>query len=193
MTKNDLITKIKAQLKGLLTTKFAEVKAGDLTITSQDEVLVVGSEVFTVDQDGNNIPLGDGEYVLDNGTKIMVAAGKITGIYEKEEEVESEVELQEEMPAATPEDETKKTAEAKPDLAEEMKKMGERLAKCEMMIEKMVSEKAEMEKKIQKMSEMPASEGIEVKPSEFKSMDDKKSGLSLDIMSIREKVRKNNR
>ena len=100
MTKNDLITKIKAQLKGLLTTKFAEVKAGDLTITSQDEVLVVGSEVFTVDQDGNNIPLSDGEYVLDNGTKIMVAAGKITGIYEKEAEVESEVELQEEMPAA---------------------------------------------------------------------------------------------
>ena len=50
-----------------------------------------------------------------------------------------------------------------------------------------------MEKKIQKMSEMPASEGIEVKPTEFKSMDDKKSGLSLDIMSIREKVRKNNR
>ena len=69
MDKKELIESIKLQLKTLLKTekKFIEIKAGDLMITSPDEELIIGSEVFTIDQDGNNIPLPDGDYTLDDG------------------------------------------------------------------------------------------------------------------------------
>jgi len=114
MDKNKLIENIKAQLKSLMTSevKFAEIKAGDLMITSQDEVLVVGSEVFTIDQDGNNIPLSDGDYTLDSGEVITVVSGKIEGIVtttpEEVEAVEEEVDETEtpeqaEEPAVGPE------------------------------------------------------------------------------------------
>lgn len=189
MTKNDLIQKIKTQLKGLITTKFAQVKAGDLIITSPDEVLQVGSEVFTPDADGNNVPLVDGDYVLDSGVTIMVAAGKVIGIHENEKEVESE--LAEVVPAETTETEDKLGDEVKPDISEEMKKMAERLAKCEMMIEKMVKEKEMMEAQLTKLSEVPSTKSIDVKPTEFKSIDEKKEGVNIDIASIREKIRKN--
>lgn len=192
MNKNDLITKIKTQLKKMITNKFAEVKAGDLMITSQDEVLVVGSEVFTLDQDGNNVPLADGEYILDSGIKIEVVGGKIAEMAEKEAEVEQELAVVEDptkqdVPAVPAAEETK------PDLSEEMKKMNERLAKCEMMIEKMMKEKTEMEFKITKLSEIPSTSGIEVKATEFKSISEKKNDSMIDISSIREKIRKNNR
>lgn len=192
MNKNDLITKIKTQLKKMITNKFAEVKAGDLMITSQDEVLVVGSEVFTLDQDGNNVPLADGEYILDSGIKIEVVGGKIAEMAEKEAEVEQELAVVEDptkqdVPAVPAAEETK------PDLSEEMKKMNERLAKCEMMIEKMMKEKTEMESKITKLSEIPSTSGIEVKAIEFKSISEKKNDSMIDISSIREKIRKNNR
>jgi len=192
MNKNDLITKIKTQLKKMITNKFAEVKAGDLMITSQDEVLVVGSEVFTLDQDGNNVPLADGEYILDSGIKIEVVGGKIAEMAQAAEESQQDL--------AVVEDPTKQDVpavpaaeEVKPDLSEEMKKMDERLAKCEMMIEKMMKEKIEMESKITKLSEIPSTSGIEVKPTEFKSISEKKNESMVDISSIREKIRKNNR
>lgn len=188
MTKNDLIHKIKTQLKGLITTKFAQVKAGDLIITSQDEVLQVGSEVFTPDADGNNVPLVDGDYVLDNGVKITVVSGKITSILEQDEAVETE--LAEVVPAETTTEEVPVEDANKPDMTEEMKKMAERLAKCEMMIEKMMKDKEMMESQLTKLSEVPSTQAIDVKPTEFKSIDEKKGG-SIDILSIRERVRKN--
>ena len=35
------------------------------------------AEVFTIDQDGNNIPLSDGEYTLDSGEVLTVVSGKV--------------------------------------------------------------------------------------------------------------------
>lgn len=189
MTKTSLIEKIKTQLKNLVNNKFAEVKAGDLMITSPDETLVVGSEVFTPDADGNNIPLTDGEYILDEGIKIVVVAGKITEILEKESEVEVEAEkAKDEKMEEVVEEEVKE--EDKPDMTEEMKKITERLAKCEEMIVKMMEDKKMMEAQFSALAASPAAPSIEAKPAEFKSIEDRKVGM-LDILSIREKVRKN--
>ena len=187
MTKTSLIEKIKSQLKNLVNNKFAEVKAGDLMITSPDEILVVGSEVFTPDADGNNIPLTDGEYILDEGYKIVVVSGKITEISEKETEVEAS-EMAEVAPAEEPA--PAPTEEDKPDMTEEMKKIAERLAKCEEMIVKMMEDKKMMEAQFSALAASPAAPSIEAKPAEFKSIEDRKVGM-LDILSIREKVRKN--
>ena len=200
MDKNKLIENIKAQLKSLMTNevKFAEVKAGDLMITSQDEVLVVGSEVFTIDADGNNVPLSDGDYTLDSGEVITVVSGKIEGMVtttpEEVEAVEEEVDETE-----TPEQAEEPAVEEEVEVEDEdemgknkMAKMEERLAKCEKMLEEMGKEKAAMEQKLSKISNEPSSASISVEPAEFKSVENKKDSIgSFDIADLRAKIRSN--
>jgi hypothetical protein len=200
MDKAKLIENIKSQLKSLMTNevKFAEIKAGDLLISTPDEMLVVGSEVFTVDQDGNNIPLNDGEYTLDSGEIITVAAGKIEGIIASnpveavedvpEEEVVVEDEPNEEAPGDPEED---VSTEEEDMSAVKMKELETRVAKCEAMLEEMTKMNNKMEQELSKVGALPSTSSISVEPSEFKSVEDKKSNFgSVDIMSIREKARR---
>lgn len=199
MNKTKLIEKIKDQLKAIVSNevKFAEVKAGDLMISSPDEELVVGSEVYTVDQDGNNLPLSDGEYTLDSGVKIEVVAGKITSLESVEEpEAETEIEVEAEKTEDTgedkmPEEEVKKE-EGETSKDEEMKKLMERMEKIEKMVEEMGKEKKAMEQKLSAISNEPSTKAISVEPAEYKSVEDKKESIgSVDVMAIRDKVRKN--
>jgi hypothetical protein len=198
MDKAKLIENIKSQLKSLMTNevKFAEIKAGDLLISTPDEMLVVGSEVFTVDQDGNNIPLNDGEYTLDSGEIITVAAGKIEGIISStpveaaEDEVVVEDEPTEEASGDVEEDIS--TEEEDMGAEKKMKELETRVAKCEAMLEEMTKMNNKMEQELSKVGGLPSTEAISVEPSEFKSVEDKKNGVgAVDIMSIRERARKN--
>lgn len=202
MNKTKLIEKIKEQLKSIISNeevKFAEVKAGDLMISSPDEELVVGSEVYTIDQDGNNIPLTDGEYTLDSGVKIAVVNGKIEAIVstespEAETEIEIEAETKDTGEEKMPEEEVKVEEEAgeEPSKEEEMKKLMERVAKCEEQIAEMAKEKTAMEQKLSAISNEPATTAISVEPAEFNSVENKKESIgAVDVIAIREKVRKN--
>ena len=201
MDKAKLIENIKSQLKSLMTNevKFAEIKAGDLLISTPDEMLVVGSEVFTVDQDGNNIPLNDGEYTLDSGEIITVAAGKIEGIItsnpvEAVEDVpEEEVVVEDEPTEEAPGDPEEDVSTEEEDMsAVKMKELETRVAKCEAMLEEMTKMNNKMEQELSKVGGLPSTEAISVEPSEFKSVEDKKNGVgAVDIMSIRERARKN--
>jgi hypothetical protein len=200
MDKSKLIENIKSQLKSLMSSevKFAEVKAGDLMITSPDEELVVGSEVFKTDESGNNVPLTDGEYTLDSGEKIAVVGGKIEGIVaseaegkEIEIEVKSEVEVdeevsEEEVPAEDVEvDETDEEMGSK-----KMKELEERMVKCEKMLEEMSKANNQMKQELASVSSEPSKASISVEPTEFKSVEEKKNGTgSIDIMAIRERAR----
>jgi hypothetical protein len=200
MDKNKLIETIKGQLKALVSSevKFAEVKAGDLLITSVDEELVIGSEVFTQDKDGNNIPLGDGEYTLDSGEKITVTSGKIDAMA-KVDEVKAEVEIEVEPSEEEKPKEEEKSDEEEPkeemtkeESVKKMKDLEDRMVKCEDMLQEMYKSNNKMAQELSKVSGEPSAEPISVEPTEFKSVEDKKSGYSnIDIMSIREKARKN--
>jgi len=198
MDKKKLIENIKNQIKNLMLSevKFTEVKSGDLIISSSDEELLVGSEVFTIDQDGNNIPLGDGDYTLDSGETITVVNGVVEAIINDEapEAVEAaddkEKEDEEKVEA---EDEEEKEDEEKEDEMgnkDKMKKMEERLTKCEKMLEEMKNYTNKMSQELSTISSLPSTKSISVEPAEFKSVEDKKSGAgSVDIMSIRERAR----
>lgn len=200
MDKKKLIENIKNQIKNLMLSevKFTEVKSGDLIISSSDEELLVGSEVFTIDQDGNNIPLGDGDYTLDSGETITVVNGVVEAIINAEapEAVEAaddkEKEDEEKVEA---EDEEEKEDEEKEDEDEmgnkdKMKKMEERLTKCEKMLEEMKNYTNKMSQELSTISSLPSTKSISVEPAEYKSVEDKKSGAgSVDIMSIRERAR----
>jgi hypothetical protein len=200
MSKARLIEKIKDQLKAIMTSeqKFAEVKAGDMIISSPDEELVVGSEVYTIDDQGNNIPLGDGDYTLDSGVKIKVVAGKIE-VLEAIESPESETEIEIEAEDKTedtgeekmPEEEVKKEEDLG-DKEEKMKNLMKRLEEVEKKVEEMAKEKKVMEQKLSAISQEPSTKSISVEPAEFKSVEEKKESVSMvDVMAIREKLRKN--
>ena len=196
--KMDLIDMIKSQLKDLISgkeevvaSKFLEVKAGDLMITSPDEELLVGSEVYSVDADGNNVPLADNEYILDSGIKIVVSGGKVSALVSSEAPVEEP--MAEEVPAEeeAPVEETPEVEE-EPEADDKMLELMERIAKCEEMIAEMAKGNEKMAVEFSRIAEQPSVEPIRVEPSEFKSVEDKKSSAGLpDIASIREMARKN--
>lgn len=189
MTKKDFMTRIKTQLKALITSeKFAEARAGDLLITTPGETFEVGSECYYTDESGNNVPLNEGEYVLDNGLKIQVQGGKITEISKPELESETApAELE-----STPEEE-KLEAQTGIDMAE-FGAMKERLAKCEMMIEKMMEDKKKMETKMSEISQLPSEKPIQVKPTENQPLSFKKEAVDMEsIMAIRKRARSINR
>ena len=69
-------------------------------IYSPAEVWAEGVEVFVMDANGNPTPLADGEYTLDNGMVIVVAAGIIASAIEvpkEEEEPTVEIEVEQEV------------------------------------------------------------------------------------------------
>ena len=196
MDKNKLIENIKNQLKSLMSNevKFAEIKAGDLIISCPDEECNVGSEVYTIDQDGNNIPLGDGDYKLDSGETITVVSGKVEAIVNTEVP-EAVVNAEEEVSGeedVTVDEETEPEAEVvdEEDEMSKMAKIEERLAKCEKMLEEMSASNNKMAQELSAVAGLPATKSISVEPSEFKSVEDKKSNIGApDIMAIRERAR----
>ena len=200
MDKTKLIENIKNQLKSLMTSevKFAEIKAGDLMINCPDEECVVGSEVFTPDADGNNVPLADGDYTLDSGETISVVSGKVTAIAITETPVEAEVEVEvepteDEEPVIEdePVDDNEEEMGYKP---EDMKSLMARVAKMEKMLEEMSKANNKMAQELSKVSNEPSTTSIAIEPTEFKSVAEKKDGSSsVDIMSIRERARASRR
>jgi hypothetical protein len=186
--RKDLFEKIKKQLKSLFTQKFAEVKAGDMMISTPDEVLVVGSEVFMIDEQGLNVPLMDGEYILDSGEKVEVVSGKVT-------EISVETEEAPEVEEVVVEGGEKKMEEQVTVLKQEielLKKMyDDMMAEHKKMYDNMMTDKQVMKEEFSKLAGSPSTKSIEVKPSEFKSVEAKKTSVSnADLGSILEKARK---
>ena len=67
-------------------------------IYSSADAFAEGVEVFVMDADGNPTPLADGEYTLDNGITIVVAAGVIESMAEAiTEEPTVEIEIEQEV------------------------------------------------------------------------------------------------
>ena len=83
-----------------------EVKFATATLESGQEIqteaesFAVGASVFVVNDEGEQIPLPDGEYTLQDGSMLVVAEGAVTEVKEAEAEepaVEAEEDKEEEM------------------------------------------------------------------------------------------------
>lgn len=84
----------------------SEVKFAVATLDSGQEIqtdaeaFAVGVAVFVVNDEGEQIPLPDGEYTLQDGSMLVVAEGAVTEVKEAEAEepaVEAEEDKEEEM------------------------------------------------------------------------------------------------
>lgn len=85
----------------------AEVKFATATLESGQEIqtdaeaFAVGVSVFVVNDEGEQIPLPDGDYTLSDGSMLVVSEGAIVEVNEgsTEPEVEAEEDKEEEMAA----------------------------------------------------------------------------------------------
>lgn len=88
----DLVVKLFSNEEKSNDVKLSEIISKDGTkFFSPDETIAVGSEIFGVDENGDQIPLvGEVEILLEDGSTIEVMDGKVVSIEAMEEEPESE-------------------------------------------------------------------------------------------------------
>ena len=117
-----LMSKLKEKIKALLM-QYAAVSTDKGNLIYNTDMLEVGSEVFVEDENGENVPAADGEYILEDGRAVEVEGGKVTEIKAKEEETPAvpaapatpeqmvdEMPAEPETPAETPAENEKVTA-----------------------------------------------------------------------------------
>jgi hypothetical protein len=76
----------------------AVLESGQEIMTDAD-AFAVGVSAFVVNDEGERIPLPDGDYKLQDGSMLVVAEGAVAEMKEAEPEVEAEDEKEEEMKA----------------------------------------------------------------------------------------------
>ena len=137
-----LMSKLKEKIKALLM-QYAAVSTDKGNLIYNTDMLEVGSEVFVEDENGENVPAADGEYILEDGRTVVVAEGKVTEIKEKEEApAEPETPAAEQMA-----DETTETP-AEPEMPAEDEKvtaLEERVAALETQLADVIAKLAEIQ------------------------------------------------
>ena len=137
------MSKLKEKIKALLM-QYAAVSTDKGNLIYNTDMLEVGSEVFVEDENGENVPAADGEYVLEDGRAVVVAEGKVTEIKEKEEApAEPEAKPEEEQMV----DETTETP-AEPEMPAEDEKvtaLEERVATLEAQLADVITKLAEIQ------------------------------------------------
>ena len=89
------INKIKTMLAKLLASLAAVTTDKGVLEWDGDEDLKAGDAVFIVNQDGEREAAADGDYITDDGKKIVVVDGKVAEIVDQEAEVSPEPEAEE--------------------------------------------------------------------------------------------------
>ena len=89
------INKIKTMLAKLLASLASVTTDKGVLEWDGDEDLKAGDAVFVVNQDGEREAAADGDYITDDGKKIVVADGKVAEIVDQEAEVAPEPEAEE--------------------------------------------------------------------------------------------------
>lgn len=170
--KEDKLTKLQNFVMSLFKQeiKLSEIKSKDGNMfVSPDEEIIVGSEIYSIDADGNQIPLvGEVEILTEDGNAYKVIDGKVTEIAPEEvpeDKTETpEVELEKEVDNLTPS--TEKVALS---LEDRMSALEDRMSALESMFENLISstEKVaefskELSLSLEEIKKIPASSSIKI-------------------------------
>lgn len=142
-----LMSKLKEKIKALLM-QYAAVSTDKGNLIYNTDMLEVGCEVFVEDENGENVPAADGEYILEDGRTVEVEGGMVTEIKAKEEETPAEPEMKPaeeqmadpEMPA-----EPETPAETAPAENEKVTALEERVATLESQLADVIAKLAEIQ------------------------------------------------
>lgn len=113
-------------------------------LTTPDDMIMVGSEVFTKDESGNDVPAADGNYETAEGKTIVVAGGVVSEIMEPEMEAAKEEQ-------AAFDGVSKEEFEAT---------INALIEQFENKINSLTAEKTELKAQVEKMSKQPAVESV---------------------------------
>lgn len=143
------IQKIKEALSRLIEEQFANYPSDKGLLVIEGDELEVGASVEIEDEEGNRSVAEDGEYILEDNTKITVADGKITEIVEPEPEVAetgstSEEPAQSEVAAEDVENPTNEGEESEP---EAIVKLREEVNELYSLVDALTKRIEELEKK----------------------------------------------
>ena len=94
----ELAVEEKEETKEVALMATAVLESGQEIMTDAD-AFAVGVSAFVVNDEGERIPLPDGDYKLQDGSMLVVAEGAVAEMKEAEAEVEAEEEKEEEMKA----------------------------------------------------------------------------------------------
>lgn len=135
------MSKLKEKIKALLM-QYAAVSTDKGNLIYNTDMLEVGCEVFVEDENGENVPAADGEYMLEDGRTVEVEGGMVTEIKAKEEETPAEPEqmADPEMPA-----EPAPEAPAEPVENEKVTALEERVAALESQLADVIAKLAEIQ------------------------------------------------
>ena len=128
-------------------------------VSSPDEMIAVGSPLFVMDAEGNEIPAPDGKHETAEGKFIVTVGGVVTEILEPE--MESEV-VEEEQAAAF-DGVSKEEFEAT---------ISALIEQFEIRINSLTAEKTELSAQVEKLSKQPATNSV------------KKSSVSVNAAPI---------
>ena len=141
-----LMSKLKEKIKALLM-QYAAVSTDKGNLIYNTDMLEVGSEVFVEDENGENIPAADGEYILEDGRTVEVEGGKVTEIKAKEDEP-AEMPAEEQMADPEMPAEPAPEAPAEPEIPAENEKvtaLEERVATLEAQLADVIAKLAEIQ------------------------------------------------
>ena len=141
-----LMSKLKEKIKALLM-QYAAVSTDKGNLIYNTDMLEVGSEVFVEDENGENVPAADGEYILEDGRTVVVTEGKVTEIKEKEE-APAEPEMKPEEEQMVDEMPAEPETPAEPEMPAENEKvtaLEERVATLEAQLADVIAKLAEIQ------------------------------------------------
>lgn len=162
--KEDKLAKLQNFVMSLIKkeTKLTEIKSNDgYTFMSPDEEIIIGSEIYQIDAEGNKVPLvGEVEILSEDGKAYKTNDGKVIEIEITEEKPEDETE----KPEVEMEAEVK--LEEKPEVENSLE---QRISKLESMFENLISstEKVaefskELSLSLEEIKKIPASSSIKI-------------------------------
>ena len=157
--------KLKVVLKSVLSIQMGEVKTDKLVMTFDAEELAEGLEVFTTDENGEIIPVADGEYTAEDGRIIVVAEGKVAEIREEEIKVEEEI-IEIDTPAEDPVEEIVEEVIDVKELKAKMDEIAGALGEILNSVKALEGRIEEVENKVSKLEAEPAEDPVEVEVEE---------------------------
>lgn len=160
------IVKEKLMKLAKMLTKFATIEIGGNTWTYEGE-FIEGVEVY-VEQNGEYVPVADGEYTIDDKT-ITVAEGKVVSIVEKEEVIEEPEQLAEE-PTQEPAQEPQEDVEALKTRIVELEGL---LQDRDAIVEQLTKENDELKAEIESLKNQPKEEPVNLSKTPKATFDDK--------------------
>jgi hypothetical protein len=161
------INRIKEMLKKMLVS-LGEVSTDKAVIIFDGDELEAGMEVHTLDEEGNEVNLEDGDYKTEDGKVIVIADNKVVEIKDDEAEVATEEPTEEPVEEENAENEPVSEDEPENEETPDEDEKDAEIKRLMAQIEELEAENEELKAKVAELEKEPAAPSAE---EEFAAME----------------------